>query len=133
MTGWAQMPHALAARRAPPQPAVELQREHGVLLRQLARLQRELTPALQRLQQENLRLRAALVVQRTAWLWGLAPPAARTMAARPPGGDVTADDPGAAHWLCRVGCAGHAHAWLQADGHCRRDGEPCAALQRPTE
>lgn len=133
MSSLAQTPHALPAWRAPQAVAEEVQREHGVLLRQLARLQRELTPALQRLQQENLRLRAALLVQRTAWLWGLAPPAARAMAARRPGGEATAEDPGAAHWLCRVGCAGHAHAWLQADGHCRRDGEPCATLRRPTD
>jgi hypothetical protein len=100
-----------------------LQREHGVLLRQLARLQRELSPVLQRLQQENLRLRAAVLVQRTAWLWGLKPPIRTAV----PRGSGAGGEQGSQDWLCQVGCSGHAHAWLQPDGRCKRHGRLCVA------
>ncbi|MFN4003804.1 MAG: hypothetical protein ACK4J1_03720 [Hylemonella sp.] len=120
-----------AARRPAPGPEAALRLEHGVLLRQLARLQRELTPVLQRLQQENLRLRAALLVQRTAWLWGLRLPPSAPGRRRSAGGS----DAGAAgaDWLCQVGCVGHAHPWLQPDGRCQRSGQPCTRLGLESE
>lgn len=111
--------------------AAVLRHEHGVLLRQLGRLQRALGGDVVRLERENLRLRAALLLTRTAWLWGLAPPPAAapsTLRARHPlraqrGGPVTVQQ-----LLCQVACTGHAHYWLGEGGQCNRSGEACERL-----
>lgn len=105
-----------------PAAFAELQREHGLLLRYLGQVQQRLGLRLHRLETENLRLRAALVVQRTAWLWGLWPPAGHESRAR----TTRLEPPSSAHRvLCRVGCEGHAHAWLTDEGQCRRTGAAC--------
>ena len=99
-----------------------LQGEHALLLRYLGQVQQRLSLRLYRLETENLSLRAALLVQRTAWLWGLGPPAVPAPAA----GEKVADPQASAHrLLCRVGCEGHAHAWLTEEGQCRRTGAAC--------
>jgi len=111
--------------------AVVLRHEHGVLLRQLGRLQQGLGAEVARLERENLRLRAALLLTRTAWLWGLAPPpaaATTTLRARHSlsaqrGGPGTVQQ-----LLCQVACTGHAHYWLGEGGQCSRSGEACDRL-----
>jgi hypothetical protein len=110
--------------------AVALQYEHGVLLRRLGQLQRELGSDLARLERENLRLRAALLLTRTAWLWGLAPPPdapARELRAA----EVSAAPATVQQLLCQVACTGHAHHWLGEDGLCSRSGEACERLAAP--
>jgi hypothetical protein len=111
-----------------PVPVAELQHEHGVLLRYLGEVQRGVSVRLARLEADNLRLRAALMVNRTAWLWGLGPPV--TLAGHTGATPVT---PPASplRVLCRVGCEGHAHAWLDEGGQCRRTGSACEALAVP--
>lgn len=112
--------------------AAALQREHGALVRYLGRLQQGLGTELQRLHGENLRLRAALLVTRTAWLWGLAPsntasapPHDRSPAVR---ADTSLADASVSQVLCQVACEGHAHYWLGEDGRCQRSGEACERL-----
>lgn len=116
---------AIPASCRVPAAYAELQREHGLLLRYLGQVQQRLGTRLYRLETENMCLRAALVVQRTAWLWGLG------LAAGPPwrGDQAQTGLPLSAHHvLCRVGCEGHAHAWLDDDGQCRRTGAACDAI-----
>lgn len=116
--------------RMVPAAFLELQREHGLLLRYLGQVQQRLSTQLHRLETENLRLRAALVVQRTAWLWGLVP--SRTADVPQSKGPRTEDagtsqaPVSVSQVLCRVACEGHAHYWLGEDGRCQRSGEPCA-------
>lgn len=117
--------NTVPAYRLTPAAVAELQREHGLLLRYLGQVQQRLSNRLYRLENENLRLRAALVVQRTAWLWGLGPPSANAGIA----GATSSDLPSSAHRvLCQVGCEGHAHAWLTDEGQCRRTGAACDVM-----
>lgn len=123
-----------------------LQHEHSLLLRQLAGLQRRVSEQLgacasrlTALDSEVLRLRARLMVARTGILWGLgteslawtAEPRAR--AHRPVPGQHTMNEAQAV--ICRTGCVGHAHPWLEADGQCRRSGQACerSALPSPAD
>lgn len=114
--------------------AAVLRQEHGVLLRQLGRLQQDLGGDVVRLERENLHLRVALLLTRTAWLWGLTPTRAaeahrlRTGSAcqAPRGGPATVQE-----LLCQVACTGHAHYWLGEAGHCSRSGEACERLADP--
>ena len=113
--------------------------EHGILLRQLARLQQRVSEQLQgaarrqrALESQNLRLRAELVRLRTAEAWRLPATAttrgASASPARPP---VVRVDPTlreAQAVICQTGCTGHAHPWLEEDGHCRRTGLACERL-----
>lgn len=119
----------------------ELACEHGVLLRQLGRLQHRLTEAMSahrqqqaRLEQDNLRLRAELVLLRTSVLWGLGAVAMVAMppAARPPQRAASNASVREAHSvICQTGCVGHAHPWLEPDGQCRRSGQACERLAAP--
>ncbi len=110
-----------------------LQQEHGVLLRQLAGLQRRVSEQLMALDEEVLHLRAQLMVARTGVLWGLggeslvwtAVPRARAPHRPAP---LLAPMKEAAAVICQTGCVGHAHPWLEADGQCRRSGQVCARL-----
>lgn len=115
--------------------------EHGVLLRQLARLQQRVSEQLQAaarrqtaLESQNLRLRSELVRLRTAEAWGIATSAlARGASASPARPPVVRADPtlrDAQAVICRTGCAGHAHPWLEEDGHCRRTGSVCERLDQ---
>lgn len=117
--------NAVTASGPMPADFEALQREHGVLLRHLGQVQQRLGTRLHRLETENLRLRAALLVQRTAWLWGLGPPVGR-----PGRGNQEQAESllSTHHVLCRVGCEGHAHAWLDDDGQCRRTGRACDTI-----
>lgn len=111
-----------------PVPVAELQHEHGVLLRYLGEVQRGVSARLAQLEADNLRLRAALLVSRSALLWGLGPSAALAGA----DGMTSAAMPASAHRvLCQVGCEGHAHVWLDEGGQCRRTGSACDALATP--
>ena len=124
--------------RLAPQPVRPLADEHGVLCRQLGSLQRHLSAVLarqqddiRRLEAETMRLRGQLLMTRTAMLWGLhgtgAQPAARQHS-RAPVRPATTRLPGATEArevLCQVGCRGHAHPWLDPQGHCGLDGQAC--------
>ena len=113
-------------------------REHGLLLRQLARLQQGAGEQMQAqarrinaLEGDVLRLRAQLIVARTCLLWGL--PHEGLARVRPLRRPVVAalNDPewAQAHAvICQTGCVGHAHPWLEADGQCRRTGVACKPL-----
>jgi hypothetical protein len=117
--------------------AMELMLEHGALLRQIAGLQRRVSEQQQAsarrlvaLEAQNLRLRAELVLLRTALLWNLRAaalsPGAQRAAPRAP----AVPDPDlreAQMVICQTACAGHAHPWRDADGQCRRTGEACDA------
>lgn len=115
----------------------ELSLEHGALVRQLGALQRRaseqlgaLSTQLESLQREVLRLRADLVVVRTAVLWGLgAESLTRSLRPRAVRPQKTVNAPtgmeAARTVICRTGCMGHAHPWLEGDGQCRRSGGPC--------
>lgn len=125
----------LQANRNESSMASELVREHGVLLRQIGALQRRCTELLRSsasriaaLEADNLRLRAELVLLRTALAWGLGA-AALSRAAKvqrrptPPSRDPALREAQAV--LCQTACVGHAHPWLAADGQCRLHGQAC--------
>ncbi|MCB2017154.1 MAG: hypothetical protein KDF54_06540 [Hydrogenophaga sp.] len=109
--------------------------EHGVLMRQIARLQRHgrdmplaSNQREAKLVAENLRLRAQLMLLRTSEFWGLG--AATYLVNRPPGRpanppEVERPATEAQAVICQTGCAGHAHPWLTEDGQCLRTGETC--------
>lgn len=109
--------------------------EHGALLRQMAALQRRVSDQvaqqahrLNAIESENLRLRAELVRSRTAVLWGLHTAAVGTPIRRLAprlSAPVAREWPEAQAVICQTGCAGHAHAWLDDQGQCRRTGETC--------
>lgn len=115
--------------------AQELTREHGVLLRQIGGLQRRCTELLRssasrvaELEKDNLRLRAELVLWRTALVWGLGAaalgrPAQARRRSAPPVRDPALREAQAV--LCQTACVGHAHPWLEADGQCRLHGQAC--------
>lgn len=116
--------------------------EHTALLRMWGRLQSELSvrcqahaDALATLEAEVLRLRADLLLARTAVCWGLAagalipPPRQRRRAAQPATPWVAPSE--AEEVLCRTACEGHAHHWLDDDNGCARTGQPCHQLTRP--
>jgi hypothetical protein len=111
--------------------------EHLALIRQMARLQRQMDHVLavsqdraERQSAEIVRLRGQLLVARTAALWGMAgvlqqvPRAVQGgVGARAP--QTVIQDAATRHVICLTGCVGHAHAWLDGAGHCQRDGEVC--------
>lgn len=124
-----------------PGTVLELSREHGALVRRLAALQQHLDDLLcgharqvNALEVERMRLRAQVVLLRTASLWGLgavqmpssSPPA--RLRTQPP---LAAETLQAQAVICQTGCAGHAHPWLADDGLCRRSGQVCERLGRP--
>lgn len=113
--------------------------EHGTLLRQWARLQQRVSEQLQgaarrqtALESQNLCLRAELVRLRTAEAWGIPATAmARSVTASQARSPVVRADAAlreAQAVICQTGCAGHAHPWLDEDGHCRRTGLACERL-----
>lgn len=116
-------------------PPHELVVEHRVLMRQIGGLQRRSSEQLQAsaaretaLLADNLRLRAELVLLRTAVLWGLGAAVvlrrpALPRSTRKPNFDAEARE--AQSVICQTGCVGHAHPWLDADGQCRRSGQIC--------
>ncbi len=115
----------------------QLRAEHAALIQHLATVQQQVTAHCKALQQreqatlaENLRLRAELLVVRTAVYWGLREGAPRRQSTqrttiRAP---IPANSPDAQAVICQTGCAGHAHPWLEPGGECGRSGEPCRAL-----
>lgn len=128
---------ALPMARHDSSPAArEIALEHGVLTRQMASLQRRVGEQMRAyalqvaaLEGEVLHLRAQLVLARTATLWGLGlagsvRPAARRARATPVPAEAQAMAE-ASSVICQTGCVGHAHAWLEADGQCRRTGQAC--------
>ncbi len=133
--------------KAHPPPRVvhevqELSGEHGVLARRLASLQDRVSRQIAEhanqvrvLQAEVVRLRGRLLQARTALLWGLArsdlrdPAQAVSRSGIPTRRLSLVNDalPEAHAVICQTGCTGHAHAWLEADGVCRRTGAACDA------
>jgi len=132
-------PGRIARPTGPERPlsgAVEaLSREHGALLRQIGGLQHRVSAELQtgarvqrQLEIENLRLRAELVILRTAVAWDLGRVAlSRSAQPRIPPAQAPRDPAlGDAHRvICQTGCVGHAHPWLDAAGQCARSGQAC--------
>jgi hypothetical protein len=118
-----------------------MQREHGVLIRQIAGLQTRVSHQMQAyarqvvdLERALLAARAQLVVNRTALLWGLdreglSSSSSQTSRQRPPSSRPSpAPRPlnEADTVICQTGCVGHAHPWPEDDGQCRRTGQSCA-------
>jgi hypothetical protein len=111
--------------------------EHLALIRQVARMQWHMDQLLAASQEraarqsaEIVRLRGQLLVARTAALWGMAgvlPQAPRAgqggRRVHPP--QAVIQDVATRNVICQTGCVGHAHAWLDEDGHCQRDGLNC--------
>lgn len=117
--------------------------EHAMLVRHMGKLQASVSALLadkeaqlQALGGEVLRLRAQLLMARTAVLWGLTPCTAR--ASNPPSAQRAtserrdASDPtdlenlaSARQLVCQTGCVGHAHHWLTAEGRCQLSGQTC--------
>lgn len=116
----------------------EASAEYGALLRMWGRLQTDLSlqcqahaQALKALESEVLRLRATLLITRTALYWGMAAGRAAMMKrplqrATPPSAAPSAAD----GVLCRTACEGHAHHWLDDDHACARTGQACHRLTR---
>lgn len=112
--------------------------ENGVLMRRLGGLQQRMSELLRiaavredALQRENLRLRAALVLVRTALFWGL-PAIGNPRAPARTGRLVSSPDPDMTHArrvICQTGCVGHAHPWLDESGLCRQSGQPCERIE----
>lgn len=118
-----------------------LVREHGMLVRQLASLQRrwseqwaEQTARERRLDAEVVRLRGRLLQARTALLWGLgAVPGDAALHNRSPAQGQALPAVGrsasafreVAAVLCQTACTGHAHPWRTAEGLCQRTGDAC--------
>jgi hypothetical protein len=131
-----QTPMSAAPRRIDGPAQRALCAEHSALLRQMAALQRRVSEQvtqqaarLAAVEAENFRLRAALVRSRTAVLWGLPPTSSALPVRRPAPRSATPvverkwREAQAA--ICQTGCVGHAHAWLDDQGQCRRTGEAC--------
>lgn len=110
--------------------------EHAALLRMWGRLQTDLSvrcqahaTALEALSSEVLRLRADLLITRTALLWGMGPGGVAVVRRHPRRMAPLAAAPSAvAEVLCRTGCEGHAHHWLDDQGECTRTGQACHRL-----
>jgi hypothetical protein len=121
--------------------------EYAVLCRQWARAQRH-TEACQRqwqadkrgLESELVRLRGALLALRTAWLWGIKPqprlwprPSPSSLTSPVADTDPLIETDFAQETLCRVGCQGHGHPWLDEQGQCRLQGRACtSAITAPS-
>lgn len=119
--------------------AREIAIEHGVLTRRMAGLQRRVGEQLHAyaqqvsaLQDEVVHLRAQLIVSRTCMLWGVGVAGVvRPLARRPRAGAPRVEAQAmaeASNVICQTGCVGHAHPWLEADGHCRRTGSACTQV-----
>ncbi len=117
--------------------------EHVFLIRRMGRVQQRMTETVQaltarieRLEGEVIRWRVHAIVARTAALWGLSGQAQVEIRWSPShrrqtlGKVLEAGGWTVAEVICQTGCASHAHHWLEADGHCRRDGLPCERLER---
>lgn len=124
-----------AARRSDADSAV-VDAEHSILLRRLARLQdlgdrlAQCERRVRQLESENLLLRGHQLVVRTALLWGLRYDV-RLWPSRVGARPATPPQPASreAHSvICQTGCVGHAHPWLDGDGHCKRSGRACERL-----
>lgn len=118
--------------------------ELGVVLRHLGGVQANVSE-LMRQQQRHIEqltaqlidLRAQRVLERTHRLWGLPEPQRdprKSHAQRGQESDFQSQiSLPAKAWqaaqkvICQTACAGHAHPWLQADGHCARTGKECDA------
>lgn len=125
-------PDAAQARTA------QIRQEHLALVRHLAGIQAKVSQEIaaqqkraERAEAESMRLRAELLVVRTAVYWNVreivprrVPPNPRV---RPP--QVLPQSEEAQTLICQTGCAGHAHPWLDPDGDCRRLGEPCTVMR----
>lgn len=112
--------------------------EYRCLLRMWGRLQSELSAQCQAharvraaLEAEVIRLRAELLIAHTAQFWGMA--AGRITRAAPQRTTPSASlrsQPATEEVLCRTGCEGHAHHWLDERDGCTRTGQPCHRLTR---
>lgn len=122
-----------------PAPAL-MQREHGVLIRQMAGMQTRVSQQMQAyarqvddLEHALLGTRAQLLLVRTAVLWGLEreglvwSSSEKNPLQRQVGRNDCQTRPlnEADTVICQTGCVGHAHPWLEADGQCRRTGQSC--------
>ena len=116
--------------------------EYHVLLRMWGRLQNDVSTqnqahakALRALESEVLRLRADLLITRTALCWGMGA-GGLAVAKRPlrrlnSAPATQSPAPSAAdEVLCRTACEGHAHHWLDEDHGCARTGQACHRLSR---
>jgi hypothetical protein len=123
--------------------AQDISREHSALLRQMGHLQQRISAQLhhaaqyqRQLESDNLRLRAELMVVRTATVWGMGY-AARVRSTYPRHRDpMPVNDPAlreAHSVICQTGCVGHAHPWLDASGQCLRSGQACERLAGDAE
>lgn len=128
-------PRLFAPRRSDAESVV-VDAEHCILLRRLAQLQdlgdrlAQCERRLQQLECDNLRLRGAQLVVRTALLWGLRCDV-RLCLSRAGARPATPPQPAsreADSVICQTGCVGHAHPWLDDEGHCRRSGRACERL-----
>ena len=121
-------------------------REHAAMARRLGVLQQRLGDQLveqherlNRLERDNVRLRAELVRMRTAVLWGLHMAAVTTPRRRAAAGPQRAPLPVEREWdaaqavICQTGCSGHGHPWLEEGGHCRRTGAACRPIEQAAE
>lgn len=112
--------------------------EHAVLVRRLARLQKQISQLvlnheaqLQHWQQQLMRQSILLMLERTRGDWGLSGQVARRL---------TTGDRQVAHTLahaaadaliCRTGCAGDGHHWRDGEV-CRLSGQACVAADTAT-
>lgn len=131
----------LCAAPAPDHPRVltgaaqEISREHSALLRHIGQLQQRISTQLhnaaqyqRQLESDNLRLRADLMILRTAAVWGMGDAARLQSAHARRRSTAPVNDPALreAHGvICQTGCVGHAHPWLDASGQCLRSGQAC--------
>lgn len=106
--------------------------EHLALVRQLGRLQTQVTALVeaQSHQQaawtkEVLRLRAQLIIQDTQAFWGMA--YARLPRHRLAKRENTRPAPSVKQVICQSGCVSQAHAWLDGDDQCRLYGGACSS------
>jgi hypothetical protein len=120
-----------------------MQREHGVLIRQLGGLQTRVSLQMQAcyqqvddLERALMDARAQLLMVRTALLWGLGRESLTwtSTGKNPLQRRVAQPDLTTGHLIpsdgviCQTGCVGHAHPWLEPDGQCRRTGQSCERL-----
>lgn len=111
--------------------------EHAVVLRMWGRLQNELSQQVRRQLAERaqwhtevMRLRASLMLTRTAVLWGMGlgsplPPPRPAPHTRRPATPGHTNRTAADEVLCQTACVGHAHHWLNDNLACTRTGQTC--------
>lgn len=143
---------------SPPEEQLVWLRHYAQVQQRVSQTVRQMAARIEVLEADLLRHRAQAILERTAKWWAVPMRGSRSLRARPgvqsdalprsaarPDFRLQAAAPAPAAnrspvaaqaaWrasdevLCQTACVGHAHHWLDADGHCQRKGGECERVQ----